>query len=223
MTQRKGGAIEAGIFDVGGVLITNQMAHVWRDVRETLQLDDPTCRAAWRELGILLGNGKISEDEFWRRFLERTGAKGALPEESLFVREYGRRWEVQRPVLELVGRLRGLGLKTAVLSNTIEAHVTHNRARGLYAPFDVVVFSNEVGMSKPGRAIFRHTLELLGLQERPEAAFFVDDLEENVRAANEVGLRGIHFKDAAQLAEEVRGLGVGVWALGSPGLRHGQG
>src|SRR6266540_6081521 len=98
MPERETAVIEAGIFDVGGVLITNQMAHVWRDVLETLQLDEPTFRTAWRELGILLGNGQIDEAEFWRRLVERTGARGALPEESLFVREYGRRWEVQQPV-----------------------------------------------------------------------------------------------------------------------------
>jgi non-ribosomal peptide synthetase component E (peptide arylation enzyme) len=59
--------IEAGIFDVGGVLITNRMAHAWRDVLETPQLDESTFRAAWREMGIQLGNGRIEEEEFWRR------------------------------------------------------------------------------------------------------------------------------------------------------------
>jgi epoxide hydrolase-like predicted phosphatase len=202
--------IAAGIFDVGGVLISNQMAHVWRDVLDTLQLEEPVFRTAWREMGTALGNGQIEEADFWRRFLERTGAKGMLPEESLFVREYGRRWSVHQPVVDLVARLKELGLKTAVLSNTITAHVAHNTDRGLYAAFDVLVFSNEVGMSKPDAAIYRHTLEKLGLAERPEAAFFVDDLEENVVAARGVGMHGILFKDAAQLMDEVRALGVPV-------------
>src|SRR5215208_7221034 len=177
------------------------MAHVWRDVLETLQLDEPTFRTAWREMGILLGNGQVEEAEFWRRFLERTGAKGALPEESLFLREYGKRWEVQQPVLDLAARLKELGLKTAVLSNTIATHVGHNRARKLYDSFDVLVFSNEVGISKPDAGIYRRTLELLELSARPEAAFFVDDLEENVVAARGVGMHGILFTAAAQLYE----------------------
>ena len=202
--------IEAGIFDVGGVLISNQMAHVWRDVRETLQLEEPVFRTAWREMGPALGSGQIEEAEFWRRFLEQTGASGALPEESLFVREYGRRWSVHQEVLDLIARLKELGLKTAVLSNTITAHVSHNRERGLYAPFDVLVFSNEVGMSKPDASIYRHTLEQLGLSDRPEATFFVDDLQENVDAATALGMHGILFKDAAQLAEDVRALGVPI-------------
>ncbi|HET7770192.1 MAG TPA: HAD family phosphatase [Chloroflexota bacterium] len=202
--------IEAGIFDVGGVLISNQMAHVWRDVLETLQLEEPVFRTAWREMGPALGSGQLEEAEFWRGFLERTGATGRLPEESLFVREYGKRWSVHQAVMDLVARLKGLGLKTAVLSNTITAHVSHNREKGLYAPFDVLVFSNEVGLSKPDPAIYRHTLEQLGLQDRPEATFFVDDLEENVDAARALGMHGILFEDAQQLVEDVRALGVPV-------------
>lgn len=201
-------AIAAGIFDVGGVLISNQMAHVWRDVLETLQIDEAMFRTAWREMGIQLGNGQIEEAKFWRRFVKRTGSKGALPDESLFVREYEKRWSVHQEVLDLVGRLKRRGFKTAVLSNTISAHVTHNREKGLYAPFDVLVFSNEVGMSKPEPNIYRHTLTLLGLPDRPEAAFFVDDLEENVAAARAVGMNGILFTDAAQLLLDVRALGV---------------
>ena len=202
--------IEAGIFDVGGVLISNQMEHVWRDVRETLHLDEPVFRTAWREMGPTLGSGQIDEGEFWRRFLERTGAAGTLPEESLFVREYGRRWSVHQEVLDLVARLKSLGLKTAVLSNTISAHVSHNAEKGLYAPFDVLVFSNEVGLSKPDPAIYRHTLEQLRLAARPEGAFFVDDLEENVTAAQALGMQGILFTDAGQLMRDVRALGVAV-------------
>ena len=203
-------ALEAGIFDVGGVLISNQMEYVWRDVLETLQLEEPVFRTAWREIGPALGSGQIDEAEFWRRFLERTGAAGALPEESLFVREYGRRWSVHQEVLALVARLKQLGLKTAVLSNTITAHVAHNTEKGIYAPFDVLVFSNEVGLSKPDPAIYRHTLEQLGLADRPAAAFFVDDLDENVAAARALGMRGILYTDAAQLTADMRALGVPV-------------
>src|SRR5687768_8141770 len=186
------------------------MAHVWQDVLETLQLEEPVFRTAWREMGPSLGSGQIEEADFWQRFLERTGAKGALPEESLFLREYVRRWSVHQEVVDLVTRLKELGLMTAVLSNTITAHVTLNREKGLYAPFDVLVFSNEVGLSKPEPAIYRHTLERLGLSDRPHTAFFVDDLEENVSAARGVGMHGILFKEAVQLMDEVRALGVPV-------------
>jgi HAD superfamily hydrolase (TIGR01509 family) len=184
------------------------MPHVWTDVLTTLQVDETTWRPAWRKLGPLLGAGKIEESDFWQQIVTRTGARGPLPEESLFLRQYGKRWTVHQPVLDLVAQLKAAGLRTAILSNTIAAHVGHNRDRGLYAPFDVHVFSNEVGVSKPDPAIFRHTLDLLDLSGRPEAAFFVDDMEENVDAASALGLHGILFTSPEQLVEDVRRLGV---------------
>jgi epoxide hydrolase-like predicted phosphatase len=200
--------IQAAIFDAGGVLIENHMAHVWEDVLATLELDRAAWSPVWRELGPLLGSGQLEEAGFWQQVLERTGARGSLPEESLFVREYSRRWATHQDVFDLILRLKALGLRTAVLSNTITAHVSHNRIRGLYDPFDVHVFSNEVGLNKPDPAIYRLTLERLGLADTPGAALFVDDLQENVDAANAVGIHGILFTSAAQLTEDVRRLGV---------------
>jgi FMN phosphatase YigB (HAD superfamily) len=126
--------IEAGIFDVGGVLISNEMAHVWRDVLTTLQLEEDAWRPAWGELGSLLGNGQIEEADFWKQIVQRTGARGALPDESLFVREYGRRWTVHHPVLDLVTQLKQAGLRTAVLSNTIAGTSITTAKRGFTRP-----------------------------------------------------------------------------------------
>jgi hypothetical protein len=60
------------------------------------------------------------------------------------------------------------------------------------------------------RHIYRRCLEALGLGDRPEAAFFVDDVEENVAAARAVGIHGIVFTSARQLAADVRRLGVAL-------------
>ena len=202
--------IEAGIFDVGGVLVTDEMAHVRQDIRVTLAVPEAVFARAWAELVPLLGTGRITEAEFWRRFIALTGARGALPAESLFLREYARRAVVQGEVLALAARLRRRGLRTAVLSNTVAAHVEYLARRGLFDGFGVRIFSNEVGLRKPDPCIYRRCLEALGLGDRPEAAFFVDDVEENVAAARAVGIHGIVFTSARQLAADVRRLGVAL-------------
>jgi HAD superfamily hydrolase (TIGR01509 family) len=57
--------------------------------------------------------------------------------------------------------------------------------------FDVVVASCEAGVMKPERRIYEICLERLGT---PAAAtLFVDDREDNLRGAREVGIRTLHF------------------------------
>jgi HAD superfamily hydrolase (TIGR01509 family) len=128
--------------------------------------------------------------------------------ESLFLREYVRRFRVHHDVLDLVAALKRRGLRLAVLSNTIEPHARYLRRTGLLRHFDVQVLSNEVGMSKPDPRVYRHTLRLLESEASPERVFFVDDLAENVAAAAALGIHGILFESGAQLRDALRALGL---------------
>ncbi|MGL4648121.1 MAG: HAD-IA family hydrolase, partial [Caldilineaceae bacterium] len=82
------------------------------------------------------------------------------------------------------------GVLVGVISNTnaihvawLDEHVPELRT------FDLVMMSNEIGLEKPDPAAYRLALELLDV--RAEDAIFVDDLAENVLAAQALGLAGI--------------------------------
>jgi HAD superfamily hydrolase (TIGR01509 family) len=88
------------------------------------------------------------------------------------------------PALE---RLRGLGLRLALVSNsegTVEALFER---LGLARYFDVVVDSWHVGVTKPDPAIFLHTLERLGVAPA-EAVMVGDSLKADVGGAIAVGI-----------------------------------
>ncbi|MEI8057287.1 MAG: HAD family phosphatase [Actinomycetes bacterium] len=97
----------------------------------------------------------------------------------------------------LVRRARGLGIRTALLSNSWGNDYPRE---GWDEMFDVIVISGEVGMRKPEPRIYDHTLDLLGL---PAAeCVFVDDLSDNVKAAVGVGMIGVrHVEYETTLAE----------------------
>lgn len=59
----------------------------------------------------------------------------------------------------------------------------------LHHLFDDIVVSAEVGMAKPAARIFQLAARRLGLQ--PEACVFVDDWDQNVEAAREVGMQAV--------------------------------
>ncbi len=70
-----------------------------------------------------------------------------------------------------------------------------------YGFFDVKVFSCIEGVIKPDRKIYEITLKKLGV--KPEEVVFVDDKEENVKAAQDIGINTILFKNSEQFKKEL--------------------
>jgi putative hydrolase of the HAD superfamily len=67
--------------------------------------------------------------------------------------------------------------------------------------FDAVVISAEVGMRKPEPRIFLHAVGLLGLD--PQECVFIDDIQANITAAEQLGFTGILHTAAEDTAARV--------------------
>jgi putative hydrolase of the HAD superfamily len=76
--------------------------------------------------------------------------------------------------------------------------------------FDVFLTSCYLGVRKPDAAIYRTALSIT--QRKGEECVFVDDRALNLECARELGMRTIHFKDAAQLERELKELKVVIAA-----------
>ena len=99
---------------------------------------------------------------------------------------------VHWPVVHRIRGLRDDGVALALLTNNVrEFGDTWRATFPVDELFPLVVDSSEVGMRKPDPAIYQHTCALLAV--RPDAAVFVDDVEENVASAARVGLQTVHF------------------------------
>ncbi|HEX7456227.1 MAG TPA: HAD family phosphatase, partial [Candidatus Nanoarchaeia archaeon] len=203
--------IKAVIFDVGGVLHTNEMKFVHQDIISTLGITKSTFECKYNELIQPFSKGEISEKQFWDLFLKATNTNKSLPDVSLFVREFEKRYQVNHDVINLVKSLKRGGFKLAILSNTIKPHVEVNKKMGIYENFPTRVLSNEVGLTKPDSRIF--TLILDRLKTKPQEAVFIDDKEEFVRAAEDFGLKGILFKNTKRLKKDLQFLGIKVEGL----------
>lgn len=101
---------------------------------------------------------------------------------------------------EVVARARAAGVLTGLLSNSWGPE-GYLRER-FEDHFDAVVISGEVGLRKPGPAIFRLATERLGVE--PAACAFVDDLDRNVEVARSLGMYGVLHRDAETTAAELQ-------------------
>ena len=72
------------------------------------------------------------------------------------------------------------------------------------------MISGDENVIKPDPRIFRVLVDRYGLE--PGSTVFVDDHEPNIRAAAELGFRGIQFVDADALRVELRALGLPIAA-----------
>jgi len=99
-------------------------------------------------------------------------------------------------------QLRGSGYKIGLLSNAgsgvIERRIPQ-RERDL---FDAMVVSAEVGCQKPDRKIFQITAERLGVSF--DEMVFIDDLEQFVEPAKDMGIQSILYKSAANLKIQLK-------------------
>lgn len=71
----------------------------------------------------------------------------------------------------------------------------------LHELIDLMVFDDEEGVSKPDERMYLLTLKKLGLH--PAEVVFIDDKDDNVKAAQRLGIHSIHFKNARQAISEL--------------------
>ena len=100
-------------------------------------------------------------------------------------------------------------IRVGLLSNNYPVVSDHLRARPEFARFNALVFSNEIGVKKPDPQSFA---ALEAAMQCPAAQVaFVDDVQENIEAANACGFHGLlyHHGDhpafEAELASWLKG------------------
>lgn len=114
--------------------------------------------------------------------------------------------------LELVRSLHGT-VRMGCLSNTNPVHWQRHLDRwGIVQHFDWTFSSHELGMTKPDPAVFRHVIRTIGLP--PDRLLFLDDSDENVRAARDSGMRAERTRGLREVQDALRSLLAGDSAAG---------
>ena len=210
-------AIEAVIFDYGGVLSTTPFAGIAEFERQMGYPEKSLARLLFGPGASpqgpteaipdhdwhLLETGRLSLDEFHERLVARSEAALGKPLDlgvyAQFLRELG--VGVHWMMVHRVRELRAEGYRTAILTNNVKEWGRYWKESIPLDLFDVVVDSCDVGLRKPDPAIFRLTCERLGVG--PEAAVFLDDTRRHVESARAVGLHAILVRDPRDALTEL--------------------
>ncbi|MBJ7519925.1 MAG: HAD family phosphatase [Solirubrobacteraceae bacterium] len=202
--------IRAIVSDFGGVL-TSPMIGSFLRIQEAWDLPLEALGRAMQTVTERDGANPLFELECGRlaeaEFLAKLG--DALRDElgrdvpmHAFTEEMWRALQPNHAVFDLFCTLRDEGYRMALLTNNVREW--ESRWRSMFPideVFEVVVDSAFVGMRKPDPRIYELTVGRVGLPA--EQCLFIDDMEINVTAAQDVGMAAVHFRENEQAIADI--------------------
>ena len=196
------------VFDFGGVLIDWNPAYVYlKEFRgnqeEMSHFLNTICSWEWNE-------NQDAGYSLQKAIEERVAM---YPEHERLIRMYYGRWKdmlgyEHTDTVALLKTFKDHN-KYRLIGLTNWSHETFPVALERFAFlswFEGIVVSGTEKMKKPDANIYTLTLDRYKII--PENAVFIDDKLENVHAAAQLGMHGIHFTSAAKLKRDLESLGV---------------
>ncbi len=180
--------ITAAIFDIGNVLLLfDYMKAANRLVSEN-QPAIPPDRAKVVAAKEQLELGRIDRSEFLRRVRPLFNHNG--PEED-FLAIWEDIFAPNSPMHDLVEELAAR-MPVYLLSNISDIHrESVHRDYPVFRHFQSGIYSYEVGLLKPDPAIYEVTAKRLNVI--PGSTLFIDDMAENIAAAEVAGFCCVHY------------------------------
>jgi 2-haloacid dehalogenase len=196
------------VFDFGGVLIDWNPYYLYRKVFKS----DAEIKAFLEEIDFLNWNHQFDKGYPFEKGVEEKCAQ--FPHRAELIRRFNSHWmdakgEILADTCEVVHKLKSNGYTLYGLSNWSVTKFELVK-EGFYFLnwLDGYMLSGQVQHAKPEAAFFDAFLEKFSLSAGD--CLFVDDVEKNIRAAENIGFQTIQFQSAEQLTRELICKGIKV-------------
>jgi len=189
------------VFDFGAVLVDWNQYYLYRKV----MANDDEIKAFLEEIDFKGWNLQFDKGYSFEKGVEEKVAE--FPHRAELIKRFNSHWmdamgEIMTETVEIARRLKDAGYTLYGLSNWNETKFNSVKDGFYFLEYlDGYVLSGTVKQIKPEPDIF-YTL-LNRLNRKAEECLFIDDSAANIQTAEALGFQTIHFKSAAQLADEL--------------------
>ncbi|MGA7157316.1 MAG: HAD family phosphatase [Acidobacteriaceae bacterium] len=201
--------VRAVLFDYGMVLSDPPVADDWRRLESVLSVESELFQSLYWKDRDAYDRGALNARTYWEKLAAEV--EKPLDEKTLRALIDADTVVWTRPntaMMDWAARLNRAGIKTGILSNigdAMEAGVLQTFPA--LSDFSHHTFSHRLGIAKPDAAIYRHAVEGLGVGAGE--ILFVDDKEENIRAAREAGMVAVQYTGHDAFVGEMERMGLG--------------
>lgn len=189
--------IKAIIFDNAGVIMTEAY---WLWLHDNIPgLEEK--KNFFLDISHKVDKGEIAPSQFLDHLAKASGKDSEQVQKEIL-----NTFVLNEEVYKLMKKLKK-NYKIGLLSNFISEwlRLLFNKF-DLEKLFDAMVVSTEHNMIKPDPKIYHLITGMLKI--RPQEAVFIDDRESNIKGAEDVGMKGILFKDAQDLKIKLKELDI---------------
>ncbi len=201
--------IRATFWDCGGVLLTNGWdEHARERVVKHFGLNFDEFEQRHPHSNDLWERGKIDVHEYLRETVFYVPR--AFSEHEFFAKMRDVSQVLYPGMIEFLRALRARGSRdnsTYMLSNESRELMKYRIPTfGLSGLFDAYLVSAYIALRKPEAAFFQCALDIS--QRQSDECVFIDDREENLEGARQLGIQGIRMTSPEQVIAELRRLGI---------------
>lgn len=200
--------IDTIVFDLGNVILPFDFEKSVKKISAYSTLNCENIRKFLFETGLKkkADKGEISKFDFFEEVNKslNTGLKF-----NQFRKIWCEIFVINKKVTEIIKSLRSQGYYLILYSDTDELHYEYFRDKfDILKYFDNLIFSFEIKHVKTEKESISFLQNRL--KSRPENSIFIDDKEENLLYARELGINCILFKNNELLLMELKKYGVNI-------------
>ena len=199
--------IKTIFFDIGGVLIDIHPERTYQYLSDSADVEVSMVKESFPwDAHDQYERGIINNEDWFITYKE------SLPQPCCLKRsDFWNAWKLLLGeekntvnILEALNKQYSIWL----LSNTNPKHIQDEIEKRYLFPSLVngAVYSFDVGVRKPEKEIYEIAMQRANAN--PQECLFIDDLLENIQAAKQIGIEGIHFISSEQLKQELVRLGI---------------
>lgn len=201
--------IKTIIFDLGGVIVDLDYSNFYKQIIALSPLEKPQTRIMLEffRQSDLYHQGKMTDEEFYKLACEILQV--CMINQNQFYEAFNSiiSGSSQPEMISLLKELKDMKkYKLIALSNVNSSHWDYllNKKWDFLEYFGEFILSHEVHLTKPDPRIFQLAIEKS--ECKAEEIVYIDDGLNNIRSANDLGIRCIYFTNVENLTEEFKKL-----------------
>lgn len=204
------GTIRHIVFDFGGVILDleGKTTVIPDSLVDLYNITYEDAVRIWKENNFKLIKGQETPRQFFERINNQLSTDIDIDKS---IAKWGDIFSIHRENInwDLIEYIRELGRKynLYILSDTIDiSHGADEWIHEVEEPFQKIFKSYEEQLRKPETAAFENVLSQINAY--PHECVFIDDVEENVSVARELGIQGIQYINLDKLRSNLDLMGV---------------